>query len=289
MSAAGTPLFVRGWLIPAAGVALAVAGCTLFSPLDTPLTTEGQRSVLPPIKAAADAIHLQLVFIERPADDPLGGQLVWSELDQIGSLPPAHRAVMVEHGFKIGQSGANPPPALQKLLGLSSDASVSLDDAHQQMRGRRMGLRSGQETEIETIDGYSDCSITYQSPKGPETVDYQQSRSVLRIKPVRVQEGWVRFDFTPEVHHGEARMRHTPTEEGWALKGGQSIDARHQLKFSVTLNTGELAVISGDAAKANSPGRRFFLQERDGQPLQRFLVVRLADAGQMEPATISQR
>ena len=260
--------------------AMTTVGCALFGSSEDALTQATRRGGLPVLRPASDAIQLQVVFIERPADDSLASQLVWQELDQIGALPPATRALLIDHGFRVGQTGASPPPALQTLLGLTEEITSNDADEERLMRGRRMGLRSGQETELLTNDSVAQCQMKFLSNGQEDVLDYQQARCIFRLKPVRQQDGWVRLDFTPEVHHGDARMRPTPNDEGWALRGGQKVDARHALKFSVTLSTGEFVVVGCDQSSKDTPGSRFFKRETEkAGEVQRLLVVRVADAG----------
>lgn len=258
------------------------AGCSLFSSLEIPKATQAERQVLPPLKAPSDAILLQIVFIERPADDPLVQSLLWQELDQVGAIPPETRKTLEANGLRVGQAGAHPPPTLQKLLGLTEELVSHLDDDQSWMRGRRLGLRSGQETDIQTLDFARDATIRYVLNGKEETGTYQQLLPFLKVRPVRVQEGWVRLDLSPEIHHGEARLRHTPTDEGWTLRGGQNRDVRELLKFPIMLNNKEFAVISAVSDQPDSLGARMFLQEQDGRRAQRLLVVRLASSGRAE-------
>lgn len=260
--------------------AAALGGCALFGPSEESLKNSTARGGLPPLRPASDAVQLQIVFIERPSDDALASKLVWQELDQIGALPPATRTRLIDHGFRVGQTGASPPPTMQTLLGLKEEIGIDDFSDDRLIRGRRMGLRNGQETELAISDTVPACRMTYLTDGSEETAEYQQARCVLRLKPVRQQDGWVKLEFTPEVHHGAAQMRPTPSDEGWALRGGQKIDVRHSLKFSVTLSTGEFVVIGCDGKNADLPGSRFFRRETDNAgEQQRLLVVRVADAG----------
>lgn len=259
-----------------------VAGCSLFAPVDLAQQMTAQRSVLPPIKAPADAVQLQIVFIERPPDDPLVGQLVWQELDQVGSLAPETRATLERNGLRVGQAGSHPPPTLQKLLGLKEQLVEADREDRQMMRGRRLGLKSAQDSEIQTQDAVRDCQIRYLVGDREELVDYTDSRPVLKIRPIRVQDGWIRLEMQPEIHHGMSRMRHTPTDEGWALRGGQKSDSRHALQFQAMLNNGEMVVISGDPERPESLGSRMFCTEVEGRKSLRMLVIRLANSGKSE-------
>lgn len=273
------------WVAVVLITAATLGGCALFGPSEETLKTSTSRGGLPALRPAADAVQLQIVFIERPSDDALASKLVWQELDQIGALPPATRTLLIDHGFRVGQTGASPPPTMQTLLGLTEEVlSNDLND-DRLIRGRRMGLRSGQETELATNDSVPECRMTYVSGGQEETIEYLQARCVLRLKPVRQQDGWVRLEFTPEIHHGASQMRPTPSDEGWALRGGQKIDVRHALKFSVTLSTGEFVVIGCDGKNIDLPGSRFFRRETENAgEQQRLLVVRVADAGMTSAA-----
>lgn len=260
--------------------ATAMAGCALFGTSEEGLKQATSRGGLPVLRPTSDAIQLQIVFISRPHDDALASRLVWQELDQIGALPPPTRSLLLDNGFKIGQTGASPPPALQTLLGLTEEVTSNTADDERLMRGRRMGLRSGQETELTINDPVAECRMKFLANGEEETLEFQQARCVFRLKPVRQQDGWVRLDFTPEVHHGDARMRPTPNEEGWALRGGQKVDVRNALKFSVTLSTGEFVVVGCEGKDTDLTGNRFFQRETEkAGNVQRLLVVRIADAG----------
>jgi hypothetical protein len=234
--------------------------------------------VLKPLRPAADAILLQVVFVERPADDSLVRHLVWQDLDQVGAVPPATRSLLIDHGFRVGLAGAQPPPALQTLLGLTAEVGDPLLD-DRLMNVRRLGLRPGQDTELLTHREPFQGTLTYRLEGRSEDVSYRDARCLLRVKPHRLDNGWVRVDFTPEIHHGDARLRHTPTEAGWTLHAGQQADIRQSLKFSVTLNTGELAVIGCEADASGTPASAFFGSTEAGRAVQRLLVVRLQDPG----------
>ncbi|OYW18596.1 MAG: hypothetical protein B7Z55_10325, partial [Planctomycetales bacterium 12-60-4] len=192
------------------------------------------------------------------------------------------RNVLESNGLRIGQAGANPPPSLQKLLGLTGELVDPADQERQLMRGRRLGLRSGQETEVQSLDVVQDTTVRYLIGGKQDLAEYLQARPVLQVRPVRVQDGWVRVEVAPEIHHGQARLRHTATDEGWAFRGGQQCDARHALKFHMMLNTGEFAVISGNVEQPESAGYRMFCYEVDGRLTQRLLVLRLADSGRSD-------
>lgn len=269
-------------LAGAFGCVTLVFGCALFTPSDTSPAIETHRPLLPPLRAAAGAVQLQVIFVERPAEDPLVTQLVWQEVDEVGVAAPPLRAVLHENGLRIGQCGASVPPALQTLLGFVTEVS-STDTAA--MSGRQLSLLSGQDTEVVVCDSLETCTVRYVLNAQEDAVEFQHARGLFRLRPVRLQDGWVRLEFTPEIHHGESRMRHTPTDEGWALRAGQKADVRYQLKFQVTLNSGEMVIVGASDSPADTLGQTFFRHEQSGRINQRLLVIRVADAGRDDPSS----
>ena len=149
------------------------------------------------------------------------------------------------------------------------------------LMGKHHFLPPGREIEIPTGIDHESCEIKLCEGDRFRTMEYQRAGGVLRMKAIRLQEGWVRVDFLPEIHHGEKLMRPTPTEEGqWSYRGGQNIDARHAQRFSLTMNVGELALITSASDLDGTLGDRFFCYEDRGTRKQRVLIVRIVDSGQ---------
>ena len=123
------------------------------------------------------------------------------------------------------------------------------------------------------------CQVVIVQGDQSKRHEYQNARSLFRMKSERLQEGWVRIDFQPEIHHGEHRVRHTPTDEGWAYRSRQNVDAKHAHQFSLTMNVGEVAIITAAPDQPESMGQFFFCRDDNGIPKQRVLIVRVADAG----------
>lgn len=257
-------------------------GCVLFPASSVTEAAPGQAGSLPNIQTSTDAIELELVFVERPAEDPLLGTSLWQDVDEVASAPVATRSSLAENGFRVGQVGSNPPAALQTLLGIAEEVGHNPVGGDKQLVGRRLVVRSGVETEVQTSPVYEKSHVVIVDGEVTEEHDYQNVRCVLRVKATRLQDGWVKLDFTPEIHHGEMRMRHCPTDTGWELKNGQQVETRYGNRFSVTLNIGELAVVSSEKHASETMGDWFFQTHRNGRTSQRLLLVRLADMTRLE-------
>ena len=78
---------------------LGVSGCQFISTsYDPESTAVSKRNVLPPMQASRDALKLDMVMIDRRADDPLIGSQLWEYVDQVGAIPPETRELLRENG-----------------------------------------------------------------------------------------------------------------------------------------------------------------------------------------------
>ncbi len=268
------------------GLALAaLGGCQFFSrtsPSDA--ARPAKRTGLPPLQSASDALRLDVVIADRRADDPLIGSLLWQEIDQVGAVSTETRELLLENGCLVGHAAAAPPPPLLKLFGVSPeiDGGDSLQGRlpRPKITGRTYSVQSGTESEIQISDLWPECDLHVADSDRTRQLQLKQARCVMRLKPIRLQDGWVRVEFTPEIHHGEMKMRHLPTDElGWALKSAQNVEQCYSQRFAVTLNVGESAVVTAAPQSEETLGDRFFRREQEGELRQRVLIVRLVDMG----------
>jgi hypothetical protein len=247
-----------------------------------------ENTVLKPLAPSRSTIQVEIVFVERTADDPLLSDLLWRDLDQVGALDPAMREGLKRNGFRIGISSSSPPVPLQKLLGLTAEIPDhgSAEDARK-LVGRRIALTSGSETDLQTSQNFETCTVAAWNGEGHEKEDFKNARCLFKMRAQRVQDGWAKLEFVPEVHHGDMVMRQIPTQDGWTLKSTQLVKQFSSQRFELTLNQGEMAVIASNIegpADTSSPtlGQQFFLGNEKGDNVRRVLIVRLAELGRTE-------
>jgi hypothetical protein len=254
----------------------ALGGCQFFA---RDGGHETNRPFLTPLQSSKDAIRLDVLLIDRRVDDPLIGPLLWREVDQVGAVSTEARELLLQNGYVVGHAAAKPPQTLLKLLGVVTEFEGLEDALQPQVTGRTYSIRSGTETEIQTSQWWPECELTVHDGGTSRSLQFRQARCVLKMKPLRLQDGWVRVEFVPEIHHGEFQLRRMPTDVGWALKSAQNVESCYPQRFAVTLNVGESAVISAAPRSEGTMGDRFFRREQEGETRQRLLVVRLADMG----------
>jgi hypothetical protein len=254
------------------------AGCTLFRFGDGAQSIGVHRPTLPRIQTSSESIQLEIQFVDRVADDPLLGPTLWREVDQIAAIPSETREMLQQNGFQLGHVASSPPPAVQSLLGVGFDPN-SGEGGGKQKLGEWKFLPPGVEFELQATEPIEKCVVSIAEGQRSKSYEYEQVRFMFRVKSARLHDGWVRIDFQPEIHHGDLRDRYTPTDDGWAYRSRQKVDARQAQQFSLTMNVGEFAIITAAPGHPDSMGERFFCRDESGTKRQRLLIVRVLDAG----------
>ncbi|WP_166824526.1 hypothetical protein [Thalassoroseus pseudoceratinae] len=241
-----------------------------------PETTLLKKMPVPP-----EVIVLEVVLIERPNHDPLLGETLWDELDEIASVDYETRQTLKRNGLRVGRSGANPPRALQTLLGDSPEIGTH-DDGENRLSGQCVMVPSGGESRVTASEVRMLRNVLIVGENEDRTETLENARCVFRIQPHRLQDGWARIEFLPELHHGEFTNRRTATEEGWQWDTSQKIEKLYRQQFAVDLNVGEMVILTSTEGPEFDLGDNFFRGSGESKHLQRLLVVRLAELNRME-------
>lgn len=261
--------------------ALSLSGCILFQGAQT-LAQVSRESVLPDIKTPADAIRLDIMFVERPINDPLLSRGLWEEMDQMIDIPADRRMELHENGFKFGLAGTEAPPTLAALL--EEGAAEEFDELNGFWTNRRLSLRRGQSTVVMCDHDASLWKLTLSADGRTTPENYDHARGVMKVELREINDGWVRVHVQPEVHHGAGSVRHEANENGWSLSSGQAIDTIVPGGFDVSLNLNEMFVMSADDSARDRAGNYFFRREDDGRLMQRVVVFRVADLTRFDVA-----
>lgn len=272
-------------------------GCTLltltsdmtkmFSSMGKPVSLEdidssqtASKTVLPPLRNSREAIQLDLFVVERPLHDPLMGARLWDEISEVGNLGIEVKQSIDANGFRIGNCSSSPPLALQKMCGLSSKESTgSSSNDNNQLHIRRIAVIKGIENEVQTNYAVPELTTVIDDHGHTREKTYQDALCKLRLNAEKLESGWVRVTFLPEIHHGENKYRQVPTADGnaWMGRTTQNIDPMFSQQFSIDLRKDEFAVITGRQSDGTTLGQNFFfVKQNDDWRFQRMLVVRVS-------------
>jgi len=279
-------------LIVLAAVALAGGGCALLQPLSSAFVWPGssgtQQSLLPPIRPARDALQIDVTFVERPVGDPLLGNSLWSGVDRVGAvIDPNERQSLDRLGLRVGNAGTTPCQSLERLLQPIDAVDSGAARNNVRMPMQSFWIRSAEESPIET-NSLAKCSVDVPLPSGTKEKKYENFKSILRLSTQRLQDGWARLEFIPEIHYGAKRLRPMPSPDGsadgWQQRESQEVDPLFAQRFSVKLKVGEMIVITADPDQPHSFGHFGFVREDPAKgAMQRLLVVRLSKMTRIEP------
>lgn len=259
----------------------AASGCALFEEgqgvLSRTTAKFGDRNLLPPISAPRDALKIDIVLVERPLGDRLVGPALWQEIDQVGVLPAETREQLRDVGIRVGNAGSSPSPTLERLLDIKTFPIEAASDDKNNLIGRYRVLLPGAEDLI-TTNHFEKCILEIPGRKGTTEKEYENANGVFRVRVHKVQDGWARLDFQPEIHSGQSIMRPVFTKSGTSSMFSQEVDPFLDCRFSVNLHVGEMVVITADGDNSRSLGSRCFYAGNDeDRVMQRVLVVRLAN------------
>jgi hypothetical protein len=281
-----------GALVFALAGASVVCGCTLLKPFGDvfgfwPPAVTTTTTALPPIQPSREAVQIEFTFVERPVGDPLLKDALWGQIDQVGAVTADEAEVLKRLGLRVGNAGATVCPALEKLLRDSAPTDGPASDNRISVKKETLCIGPGVSPPIATNSARK-CTIDVPVSSGTQERTYDNFKSVLRLTAHRLQDGWARLEFVPEIHFGQERLRPTSGTTGlqnvWQPDMSQEVESLLVQRFSVKLHVGEMVVITADPNNPKLFGPHAFIRDQPSEGgLQRLLIVRLSNMSRIDP------
>ena len=273
-------------IVPAIVCAVLAAcgsGCALFNPSSAVERITAERPFLPPLQNDRNVIDLEVYFVDRVVGDPTIGEGLWRSVNQAAG-PMSTHADLRRAGIQYGVAPSSPPPALQSLISRGLHASSTKVTAI-----NHVPLINGSAAPIPVSTLPEGCVIPPSGKKGTGPMRINQGQCKFQVAAERLQEGWIKVAFLPQIHHGAERVRPNPTDQRWEMQNGQQVESFYEQEFSLELNTGEFVIVGMADEQPGSLGHLFF---RSGDPegrFQRVMIVRLAGMQSMKPLGNNRR
>ena len=183
----------------------------------------------------------------------------WESLSGMTSIKSRHSTQaswtgLNSWGFSPATPERTPAPALERLLRRRPIPSRRTKPRTAcRSRNRRSVSATTRPRRSRPMPCRTARSICRSSPAPEKT--YDNVKSILRLTALRLQDGWARLEFAPEIHHGVERLRPIVTDGRWQPRETQEIDALPQ-HFSLKLHVGEIAHYgrTGESAILRAPG-----------------------------------
>jgi hypothetical protein len=258
-------------------LALALSfGCRLVQ-LD-----RGGRSPLLPMGAAPDAVSLEVFSAPASLDEAQSSEL-WSEVDE-QALPADLRERLSQNGLRAGIVGPMVPAGLANLLKLT-DERISTEEratvpvqVEEGVRLLVMQPRQGERRDLVTAPTVDELALLERHNREVEGRTYYKAEPRLNLRIASVSAGRLQLELTPELHHGDFKNRVTGSEGMMTWKQERQKRTFDDLKLNATLAQGQMLVVSCRCDRPGSVGHHFFAQCGEGKAVQKFYVLRMAQA-----------
>jgi hypothetical protein len=244
------------------------------------------QSLLKKPRLAPDSVVLEVFSVHFRRDDQELYRSIWQEVDEQAIAADVRRR-LGENGFRAGVVTGHLPQAVQHILELSSQPTPEPDadapqmnvvtfDGRPTVRIQQMRLPARRRGEIAASGTYpSGAPLVYDDGQ-LHGESYDLCQGMMAVKALPDNDGRVRLEVVPELHHGEAQRRFTTAEGVLNLETGRPRKVFAKLTQEVTLASGDLYVLGSSQAKPGSLGDYFFTAEPGNAAHAKLVFVRLA-------------
>jgi hypothetical protein len=253
---------------------LAACGCTAWKdPTSPPLQ-------LPAHRLSPDSVGLEITFVRVPAGNSSMTDELWERVDE-QCVDAKSRMELNRNGFRAGLVGSQLPESLRRLLDEQKqqnqlDRLVS-SETDVLAQNRQLQNRSGQRSEIVAGPPQPEMVALYKAEQQAKITGktFRDAQCILATRCFPQNDGSVRMELIPEVHHGEPRKQWVAGEGTFHLLSGREREVFAELKMHLTLQRGQTLVLSS-TPETKGLGQNFFIESGRGATQQKIFLVRLS-------------
>lgn len=234
---------------------------------------------LPAPRMAADSVGLEITFVRVPSGMTDTNQQIWQQIDE-QCIDPLSRMHLNRNGFRAGLVGDQLPDALRRLLDEQNqqqaiDQLVS-SESDVLTKHRHIQSRAGQRNEIVASPILPQLVVLKASKSGSlEGVTYQNAQCILAARTFPQNDGSVKLELIPELHHGEPQSQWIAGEGTFHFLSGKKREVYSDLKTELTLSPGQSVVLSS-TLDIKGLGENFFLESGRGASQLKYFLIRLS-------------
>lgn len=253
----------------------AVGGCAVWQKAE-----DVPPSELPNQRVSDETVTLEIARVALSSADELAIAAIWDEIDE-QNLPLEKRRELDENGFRVGVISFHMPAPLRAIMsrskgerGLNGSEMVRVDGEEMVAVNHRRFPR-GKRGEYILVPARSELALL-ESENGILTGEtYREAECKLILTAFPQNDGRVRIDVTPEIHHGIPRQHYAAGEGMLRIETRKERKVLEQVGFSATLQAGQTLILSG-TEHLKGLGQAYFEREQGGTRRRQLLLIRLA-------------
>ncbi len=253
-----------------------------------------EQSLLRVVQAPPDAIPLDIYWARFPWGDTGMNDELWHSVQE-DRVPLEVRRRLTENGLRAGVISGTPPAALTKLLAgdspivdeTTAPANLKLIEVPRVVR-HLVHLQPGKIKQEEATELAEE--ITLQLTRAGESASetFAQARGAYALVAAPAGLSRVRIEVTPEVVHGEPRLKWSQPQPGVMVQSvAQDKEVFDELHIYTELAAGEILVVMSQPDARGRLGGFLHIVDDGGERQQRVLLVRASQVRPTELAPMS--
>lgn len=254
---------------------LAAAGCALWQK-----PGDSQPVELPQRPISENTVMVEIARISLSSADEEATSDIWQEIDE-QTLPLAKRRELYENGIRVGIIDYHIPEALREIMsrgnksrGPNAEEMVRVDDEGTVAINQRR-FPKGKRSEYVMVPLRDQLSLLESTDGVLRGKTYHDAECKLILMAFPQNDGRVRIDVAPEIHHGQARQHYAGGEGMLRIETRKERRVLTQVEFSAMLDSGQTLIVSA-TPDIKGLGQAFFQREHAGMQRRQILLIRLA-------------
>jgi hypothetical protein len=230
-----------------------------------------------------DGLQLEVISVRFPMGDPEFNTELWNKIDE-QQLPLLVRRDLAENGLRAGLLYGELPPAIAQKLAMTEDRPANISEAAARLERsasvtrQKMQLHSGWRGEILTSGIYADLPLMMIENGRLAGRSYPQAQGIIDAQVQALGDHRINLHLTPELQYGEPH-------QSWVTEDGvirpQAAKPKRvfgRLAFDTTLAQDQMLLVTCLADRPGTLGNYFFTDQKEGQPQQKMVVIRLTES-----------
>ncbi len=255
-------------------------------------------------RMSPDSIGLDYGFIRVPAGEMSSVEAMWQEIDET-RISPERRRLLLKNGIRCGIVGEQLPDTIRQLLDQPRAVDVPSDeilfeigpDGRKQQATeksfRRLHSRSGQPSRVVASDVLTLLDVIVYQQGHLIGRTFRDAQCIFLLKSFPREDGRVRLELTPEIHHGTPQRDIVADMGRWRFDMSKKREIYESLRMVAVLSPGESLLVAPTPIDRGL-GKSFLVPHGDVLTWKRkMLIVRVsqtqhdavfsAEAGEVPP------